>query len=366
MDARIRRWAADAGLAVLSVVADLAFVLASHGRHGAPPGQVHPFGIILVVAGGLALLARRPYPAASLAVVLGATLGAQAFGAGGGWLALIIAFFSAVMRGRRWAAIGALVIGYGVSVWNASLVFALALLAGLLTMLSAAELSRAFSARNAADRRRRAEAAARRASEERLAIARDLHDVVAHSISVINVQAATALHLMDRQPERAREALTAIREVSGQALGELGTVLEALRDGRPPLAPVPGVAGLEELASRARAAGLSVSVSAEGPVRPLPAAVDGAAYRITQESLTNAVRHSGGTSARVLVRYEADWVEISVVDDGTGGGADPDGPGKGLSGMSERVAALGGSFQAGPRPGGGFGVTARIPAAVAG
>jgi signal transduction histidine kinase len=372
MDARTRRWTADAALAALATGADLAVILGSRGHHGGHPSRVDPFGIILVVTGGLALLARRPYPATTLAVVLGATLGAGALGAPGGWFALIIAFFSAVLRGRRWAAVGSLVIGYAVSVWGTSLAFALGLLTGLVTLLSVAELSRARNARVAADRRQRAEAAARLASEERLAIARDLHDVVAHSISVINVQASTALHLMDRQPERARTALTAIREVSGEALGELRTVLEALRDGRAPLAPTPGVptpgvptpgvARLEELAARARAAGLSVSVSSEGTVRPLPAGVDAAAYRITQEALTNAVRHSGGSMARILIRYEPDSVEISVVDDGTGDGQGAGGSGNGLAGMSERITALGGSFQAGPRPDGGFGVTARLPA----
>jgi signal transduction histidine kinase len=361
MDARTRRWTADAALAVLAAGADLAVVLASWGHHGGNPSRVDPFGIILVVTGGLALLARRPYPVTTLAVVLGTTLGAGAFGAGGGWFALIIAFFSAVLRGRRWAAVGSLVIGYSVSVWGASLAFALGLLAGLVTLLSVAELSRAWNARAAADRRQQAEAAALLASEERLAIARDVHDVVAHSISVINVQASTALHLMDRQPEQARTALTAIREVSGQTLGELRTVLDALRDGRAPLAPAPGVAQLEELAARAQAAGFSVSVSSEGPVRPLPAGVDAAAYRITQEALTNAVRHSGGSLARVVIRYEPDFVEISVVDDGAGGGQGAGGSGNGLAGMSERSTALGGSFQAGPRPDGGFGVTARLP-----
>jgi signal transduction histidine kinase len=362
MNATARRWLADAALAVLAIGVDLAVVLASRGHHGNGTSRVDPFGIILVVGAGLALLARRRYPVITLAVVLGATLGAGALGAPGGWLALIIAFWNAVLRGKRWAAVGSLLIGYTVSVWGASLVFALALLAGLLTLLSAAELSRARNARAAADRRQRAEAAARLASEERLAIARDLHDVVAHSISVINVQASTALHLMGRQPERAEAALTAIREVSGQALGELGTVLGALRDGRAPLAPAPGVARLSELAERARAAGLAVSLESDGTARPLPAAVDGAAYRIVQEALTNTVRHSGGSSARVLIRYEPDSVEITVVDDGTGGGPGTGGSGNGLAGMSERITALGGSFQAGPRPGGGFGVEARFPA----
>jgi signal transduction histidine kinase len=238
-------------------------------------------------------------------------------------------------------------------------------------LFSVAELSRALNARAAADRRGRAEATARRASEERLAIARDLHDVVAHSISVINVQANTALHLMDRQPERAREALSAIREVSGQALAELGPVLGALRDppgsagGGAPLAPVPGVARLDELAARARSAGFAVSVAAEGPVRPLPAGVDAAAYRIVQEALTNTVRHSAGRSASVRLRYGDGDLVIEVDDDGAGAGGDGAGgagPGNGLTGMRERARALGGSLAAGPRPGGGFRVLAKLPA----
>jgi signal transduction histidine kinase len=373
-----RRWAADGALAALAVGVDVAGAFVPDHRTG-ETGWSHPgaFGVILLVIGGLALLARRPYPVTTLAVVLGTTLLAGAVGTGNFWLAMIIAFFSAVLRGQRLAAIASLVIGYGVSVIHASTVFRLALLVGLLALLLAAEIARARIARAAAARRAADERAQRRASEERLAIARDLHDVVAHSISVINVQATMALHLMDRQPERARESLTAIREVSGQALAELGTVLGALRDGgtsdggaadgRAPLAPVPGIARLDELAARARAAGFSVSLASEGQVRSLPAGVDGAAYRIVQESLTNAVRHSGGTSASVLLRYGSDQLEIEVTDDGGGGHGDAGGQGharghgNGLSGMSERATALGGSFEAGPRPGGGFGVLARLP-----
>jgi signal transduction histidine kinase len=298
---------------------------------------------------------------ATLAVVLGTTLGASALGAQNVWLALIIAFFSAVLHGRRWAAVASLIIGYGVSVLNTQITSALAELAGLLTMLLIAEVTRARAARVAAARREREETTARRATEERLAIARDLHDVVAHSISVINVQSNTALHLMDRQPDRAREALTAIREVSGQALAELGTVLGALRDGSAPLAPAPGVARLDELAARARAAGFSVSLSSDGDVRELPASVDAAAYRIVQEALTNTVRHSGGTSATVLLRYAPDLVEIQVTDDGDGVPSGTGPGGNGLSGMTERTVALGGSFRAGPRVGGGFRVLARLP-----
>jgi signal transduction histidine kinase len=373
-----RRWVTDAGIAALATGVDLGFSLGHSQWHGQVSRPPNSFGILLLVVGGAALVARRRYPKTVLAVVLGATLGAVALGADAGWFALLIAFFTAVLRGQRVAAIASLVIGYGFSVWSASGEFDLLLLAGLVTLLSVAELSRALNARAAADRRERAAATARRASEERVAIARDLHDVVAHSISVINVQANTALHLMDRQPERAREALTAIREVSGQALAELGTVLGALRDtgnaadGGAPLAPVPGVARLDELAARARSAGFAVSVAAEGPVRQLPAGVDAAAYRIVQEALTNAVRHSAGRSANVRLRYGDDDLVIEVDDDGAGPGSSGAGIGKsgvgsqgsgnGLTGMAERARALGGSLDAGPRPGGGFRVLAKLPA----
>jgi signal transduction histidine kinase len=378
-----RQWVTDAGLAVSATGADLACSFCRHTGHGQvtrPPGVL---AVLLLIAGGAALLARRRYPRAVLAVVLAATLGAAALGAANAWFALLVAFFTAVLAGHRVTAVASLVIGYAASVWRSPVEFDLLLLAGLVTLLSVAELSRALKARSAADRRGRAEASARFASEERLAIARDLHDVVAHSISVINVQANTALHLMDRQPEQAGAALTAIREVSGQALAELGTVLSALRDTGgsaeapvpltpAPLTPVPGVARLDELAARARSAGFDVSVTAEGPVRPLPAGVDAAAYRIVQEALTNTVRHSAGRAACVLLRYGHGDLQIEVDDDGIGaaseparngrGGSRPPTPGHGLTGMAERARALGGSLDVGPRPGGGFRVLAKLPA----
>jgi signal transduction histidine kinase len=361
MTSTARTWAADAALAALVIGADLCMSLARLKWHGQVESQPSPFGIMLLSIGGAALLARRRYPGAVLGVVLATTLGAKALGAQFVWLGLIIAFFTAVLRGRRVAAIASLVIGYGASVWHASAEFALLLLAGLITLLSVAEVSRAWNARAVADRRGREEAMARRASDERLAIARDLHDVVTNSISVINVQANTALHLMDRQPERARDALTAIREVSGQALAELGSVLGALRETEAPLAPAPGVARLDELAARARSAGFDVSVAAEGDARALPAGVDAAAYRIVQEALTNTVRHSGGRAASVRLRYGTGDLEIEVDDDGTGGCASA-GSGNGLAGMAERARALGGTLDAGPRQGGGFRVLARLPA----
>jgi signal transduction histidine kinase len=383
MNTKARALAVDASAAAVVTGIQVAAAYAIPGAHGHAAYRIPgALGLALLIAGGLALLARRRFPVPVLAVVLGTTLGAGALHVAVVWPAMIVAFVTAVRRRERRAAIASLVIGYGVSVADSrSLVFALALLAGLVALLSAAELSRAHSERAAADRRGREEAALRRATEERLAIARDLHDVVAHSISVINVQASTALHLMDRQPDRAREALTAIHEVSRQALAELGAVLGTLRGtapdgsgrGRAPLAPVPGLARLGELAQLARSAGLAVDLAAEGAARDLPAGVDAAAYRIVQEALTNAVRHSGGTSARVLLRYAADRVEVEVNDDGTGpgnggsrapGAAPPavTGTGRGLAGMAERARALGGTLDAGPGPGGGFRVLARLPA----
>jgi signal transduction histidine kinase len=199
-------------------------------------------------------------------------------------------------------------------------------------------------------------------------MARDLHDVVAHNISVINVQANTALHLMDRQPDRARSALTTINDVSKQALVEIRSVLGVLRDidESAPRAPSPGLARLGDLVDSAAAAGLAVHVEEAGRPAPLPADVDLAAYRIIQEALTNSARHSGGTTATVRVAYGDGGLILEVADDGVPRPAARPGtrvsrPGNGIAGMTERAKALGGTLQAGPRPEGGFGVRAWLP-----
>ena len=337
---------------------------------------------VLLAVGGASLLARRRYPVAVLAVTLATTLWASAEHARAIYLALIVAFFTAVLAKKRAAAIASLVIGYVASVWppwligqrgHSSAAFALGLAAGLVFLLAAAELIRSRSQRAAALARSREEELRRRASEERMKMARDLHDVVAHNISVINVQANTALHLMDRQPERARSALTTINEVSKQALVELRSVLGVLRDveENAPRTPSPGLARLGDLVDNAAAAGLAVHVEqAERPV-PLPAEVDLAAYRIVQEALTNSVRHSGGTAATVRVGYADGGLMIEVDDNGMprpaarsrGRLADrADGSGHGIAGMTERAKVLGGTLQAGRRPDGGFRVRAWLPA----
>jgi len=381
----------DAAVAAAVTGVSLAMSDAAGSWH---PGRAPNLaGYLLVAAGGVSLATRRRYPAAVLAVTLAAGLLAGPVGhAEGGWLPLIVAFLTAVLARRRAAAVASLVIGYLVSVWppwligtsgHTSATSALGLLSGLLFLLAVAEALRAASQRRLAAERIRQQELLRRAGEERMRIARDLHDVVAHNISVINVQANTALHLMDRQPERARQALATINDVSRQALGELRSVLGVLRgadDGAAaPRAPAPGLARLGELAAMMAAAGLKVAVETEGdPVR-LPASADLAAYRIVQEALTNSARHSGGTRAVVRVRYRAGEVEVEVDDDGASGARPPGsagtgspgtgspgtgspGTGSGIAGMAERAQALGGWLRAGPRPGGGFRVTARLPA----
>jgi signal transduction histidine kinase len=195
-------------------------------------------------------------------------------------------------------------------------------------------------------------------------MARDLHDVVTHNISVINVQANTALHLMDRQPQRARTALTTINDVSKQALVELRSVLGVLRDAdeSAPRSPSPGLSRLGDLADGAAAAGLAVHIEEAERPAPLPVDVDLAAYRIIQEALTNTARHSGGARATVRVGYGDGALVVEVDDDGI---RRPPGraavSGHGIAGMTERAKALGGTLQAGPRPGGGFGVRAWLP-----
>jgi signal transduction histidine kinase len=208
--------------------------------------------------------------------------------------------------------------------------------------------------------------AARLLAEERLRIARELHDTVAHSMATITVQAGSALHVLSPGDDGAvREALVNIRETSKSALGEMRAVLGQLRDGSGAAASAApeglGLDRLPELRAAVTAAGSPVHVSVEGEPGPLPPAVDHAAYRILQESLTNVLRHAvSGTEAEVSLRYAPDSVTITVANDGCVPGG-PAGTGNGLRGMRERAAAAGGQLEAGPCPAGGFLVTAKLP-----
>jgi signal transduction histidine kinase len=209
----------------------------------------------------------------------------------------------------------------------------------------------------------REELARRAVTEERLRIARELHDVVAHSMSIIAVQSGVGVHVLDSQPEEARKALAAVEATSRQALVEMRRLLGVLRQEAEPrgsLSPAPGLAELETLAAEVARAGVRVEVHIEGTPCELPAGLDLSAYRIVQEALTNVVRHAGPATARVAVRYSPGQVALEVVDDGRGPGAEDRG-GHGLAGMRERAALYGGTLEAGPVPGGGFRVAATLP-----
>jgi signal transduction histidine kinase len=213
--------------------------------------------------------------------------------------------------------------------------------------------------------RTREEEARRRVAEERVRIARDLHDVVAHHIALVNVQAGVAAHVMDKRPDQAKEALAHVREASRSALNELRATVGLLRqsgDPEAPTEPAPGLDRLDELVGTFRSAGLRVEVARADAGTSLPAAVDLAAYRIIQEALTNVQKHAGtAAKAEVSVVRVGPDIEITVLDDGSGANEAPHEGGHGLLGMRERVTALRGTLTTGPRYGGGFRVHAILP-----
>ena len=367
-------WQRDLRLPAVLLVIQLAGAAATVAGHHSPATHLGAADWVLLVVGPAALVFRRRWPVAVLWVAFAATLTPS-----GAWpanLSLIVAFFLAAIGGHRRAAWVVIVVGYLGSVWLAplvfgnpavSLTFALALAGWLTVLVIAAEVVRLRRERTVETRAARALDARRRASEERLQMARDLHDVVGHHISLINVQAAVALDLMESRPEQARGALTAIEGASRDALDELRTMLAALRRAGEdaPRSPAPGLARLDELMELTHAAGISVTVLTVGDRQPLPAAVDLAAYRIIQESLTNVARHAARSTATVRLGYGPGGLDIEVSDDGrslaANGSSSRPGTGNGIAGMRERAAALGGTLQAGPDPGGGFVVTTHLP-----
>ncbi|MEV5978588.1 sensor histidine kinase [Streptomyces sp. NPDC052114] len=368
----------------LTTLALTAFVQIGSGfaGHGQPGREaLTPFGRVLLFLATAVLLLRHRHPVAVAYATAGVTLvyiGAG-FPYGPVFLAVAVSCFAAVVAGHRraaWGAVGALWAGHlliahwlyawlppgddGARSWGEEIPVAVWVVA----IVAVSELGRVRREQWAKERAERAQAARRRADEERLRMARELHDVLAHSISVINVQAGVGLALLDSDPEQARTALTTIKAASKEALGEVRQVLDTLRaPGEAPRAPAPGLDRLPELVEQARSTGLAVDVTTEGtPVR-LPPGADLAAFRIVQEALTNVVRHSGSRHARVLVRHDRGALTLRIDDDGPATGADAGGSGNGLAGMRERAAALDGTIEAGPRPDGGFRVTAVLPPA---
>ena len=339
---------------------------------------------VLLALGPLALVLRRRYVREVLAFVFAVTVVyvARGYPLGPNFLSLGLAIVSAMFAGERalaWAAVGAGWFVFLALPWvlghsgGPKVLAALAIAAWLLVALGGAERVRSRRERFAEAKRARELQARSRADEERLRIAQELHDVLAHNISLINVQSGVALHLMDEKPEQARIALTAINDASADALREVSAVLGILRGTgeEAPRAPTAGLDRLDDLVNRTTAAGVAVTLDVHGERRPLPASIDLAAFRIVQEALTNIVRHAGAGAANVELTYGPDELTVQVDDDGHSPGASgirrevPDGEsgGNGIPGMRERAVALGGTFDAGPRPGGGFRVRARIPVA---
>jgi len=365
---------------VVAVAVTVGSGFAGHKQPGRVP--VDSLGRALLIGGAALLLYRHRYPRA---VALGtaavtAVYLAAGYPYGPVFLTLALGAFSAVVAGHRtvaWCALGGVWVSHvlvahwlyrllpphhGPGRWDQELLA----LVWVVAVMALSELVRVRREQLAKAGAERAAAERRRADEERLRIARELHDVLAHSISVINVQAGVGLALLDQDPEQARTALTTIKDASKEALGEVRQVLGTLRTpGEAPRSPAPGLDRLPELTEQARRAGLVVDVTTEGTRAALAPGTDLAAFRIVQEALTNIVRHSGSRTARVLLRYLPGVLEIRVDDEGpaTSGAGEPSGGGNGLVGMRERAAALGGTVEAGPRPDGGFRVRARIPLA---
>ncbi|MEU4770799.1 histidine kinase [Micromonospora sp. NPDC023644] len=362
--AGVRDWAVAIGVAATLLVAGLS-------GDGSAAG-VDLLGYALLVAGGLALAAARRAPVAVLAVTGLCAVGHQAVGFDVPAVAFLFAVYAAVRAGHRVGTVVAAVLMLAALPLAAlalppdeSVGEALARARGALELAWLVAAGAAGEALRQAERRAdeaeriREETALRRADEERLHIARELHDTLTHQISVIKVQAEVAVHLARKRGEQVPEALLVIQEAGREATRELRATLEALRDdGR---TPPHGLAHLPALVERARRTGLDATLTIEGRRHDVPAAVDRTAYRIVQESLTNITRHAAAATASVRIDYGPDALAIRVDDDGRARPGTAPVPGVGLLGMRERVTALGGRLRAEPRDEGGFTVHAELP-----
>jgi signal transduction histidine kinase len=370
---------ADIALALAIAI----FALASAGRDHV---QVDILSLPLLLLQTLPVAVRRRDPMKVLyvtgsAITIYSLLG---YGDSSAGLGIFIAFYTvATHMSRRRATIAAAVTAAGIFISFASYAAQHQMTGGWTTSMTSTYFSfavawligdnlrvrRAYT-RELEDRavdleRERGEKAAQAVSEERARIARELHDVVAHYVSVMVVQAAGARRVVDKDPLAAKGALEAVEVAGRTALTEMRRMLEVLRADDPGMGPQPGLGEIDRLISNVRDAGLPVELSIEGSACCLPVGMDLAAYRIVQEALTNSVKHGGRASAHVSVRYSDDHIEIEVVDDGRGAAAQllsaREGSGHGLIGMKERVGLFGGVLEAGPVLTGGYRVYAKMP-----
>jgi signal transduction histidine kinase len=390
---RASSYVQDALLAVLVTVMQ---VWGTIGRvHANPDTVVRPLaelghlGYILLVVSGLAIAVRRRWPVAVFTITAAVSLTYYAvdYPDGPGWVSLFVAIYTVALYGdgRRslmMASVGIAVLTCG---WLASSVdlqpreamgwvFFRIGASVMSAALGESIRSRRVIAEDAIERaelaeRTRDEIARARVDEERLRIAREVHDTVAHAIAIINVQAGVTAHILDKHPERARDTLEVIAQASSNALEEMRSVLGVLRDEGEHRVPQQGLRDLDELLHSAREAGLDVTVDLRLGEGSVPTAVSSAAYRILQEALTNVIRHVGPGPVSVRIDRTATGLELRVADEGRGLPSERPptaaAPGRGLVGMRERCRLLGGDFEAGAVPGGGFVVTARLPLASA-
>jgi signal transduction histidine kinase len=348
--------------------------------------QGHPLAVppwpafLLVAVAGLVTVFRYRYPWPALLVSIAAAGGYTALGYVNGAVLiapLVVLYAIAAVSPLRTAIVAAVVtliplavltavfnplgtFGGSFPVWPA--VVAVALFAGIAVGNRRGRLA-ALEARAELAERTREDEARRRVDAERLRIARELHDVVAHTMSTINVQANAITYAHPELPEPVRDAVTSIKEGSKRGLSELRTILAVLRqvDEPEPTRPTSGLNALDSLVATMTDAGLPTTVHTTGAVRALPAPIDLAAYRIIQESLTNALRHASPATATIRLDYAATHLDIEVADTGPGTSSAGEGSGHGIRGMAERATALGGTLDTGPGPRGGFRVQARLP-----
>ncbi|OPG13054.1 two-component sensor histidine kinase [Microbispora sp. GKU 823] len=387
----------DVVLALFVTVMQVQGTVARVAAEGAPRPltDLGNLGFVLLVVSGLVVTVRRrwPVPVFVTAALASLVYYGLDFPDGPGWLGLFVALYTltAYGDGRR----SLVIAGVGIAVLTVGWLVAAAdiepraAIGWVFFRIGASVMSAALgeSVRSrrviAAEAQERAELAERtreeearaRVDAERLRIAREVHDTVAHAIAIINVQSGVTAHVLDKRPEGAREALQAIQQTSARALREMRAILGVLRDDNDGRVPYPGLEQIDELTAKAREAGLDVTLEEISPVTPLPSAVDSAAYRILQESITNVIRHVGPTRVTVALNPGIDVLEIRVTDEGrrtgsgdgsadrpSGNGRDtPAKAGRGILGMRERCQLLGGELDAKPTPGGGFEVTARLP-----
>jgi signal transduction histidine kinase len=375
-------WVFDSALALVAASVPMAFFASMPVPSGVPVGML-AVGYVLVLLHTLPLVARRRFPGTVLGICVASGLAFAALFMPPSFLgpAMPVAVYSVAAYGRRWVSLAGLVVAeLGLAaVWltpamleRSTFLFFMGFIAVAWVLghfvgdrqVYAAQLEE----RTAELEQAREELARRAVTEERLRLARELHDVVAHAMSVIAVQSGVGTHVADSQPEEVGKALAAIEVTSRGALEELRRLLGVLRQDsevQASLTPVPGLANLDSLLAEVGKAGLAVRLRVEGTPLQLPAGVDLSAYRIVQEALTNVVKHAGPAHAQVTIGYRDQEVTVEVIDDGRGAvppaGDGRVGTGHGLIGMRERVAAFGGDLQVGPRPGGGFRVAARLP-----